>query len=359
MPSLFDSIDLGAIRAPNRVLMAPLTRSRATGDHVPTPLMIDYYRQRAGAGLIITEGTGISREGLGWPNAPGLWTDEQVEAWKPVVDAVHEAGGRIVPQLWHMGRLARPDVTGQQSLSSSPIQAPYAPGKPNPYDEPRPATHDDIRRVLDDYSAAARNALRVGFDGVALHAANGYLIDQFLRDGVNKRDDEYGGAPENRIRLLLEAVDRLIAEAGAVRTGVRLSPNGVTQGADDSNPEAVFVPAAKALAERGIAFLELRELAPDGTYGKSDVPKLSPKIRKVFPGPLVLNQDYDLAGAQAALDSGLADAIAFGRPFIANPDLTERLRRGAPLNPADPRTFYTPGPEGYTDYPALPETKAA
>ncbi|MGK6318409.1 alkene reductase [Sphingomonas sp. DT-204] len=359
MPSLFDSIDLGAIRAPNRVLMAPLTRGRSTDDHVPTPLMIDYYRQRAGAGLIITEGTGISREGLGWPKAPGLWTDQQVEAWKPVVDAVHEAGGRIVPQLWHMGRLARPDITGQQSLSSSSIQAPYVPGKPNPYDEPRPATLDDIKRVLDDFSAAARNALRAGFDGVALHAANGYLIDQFLRDGVNKRDDDYGGAPENRTRLLLEVVDRLIAEAGAARTGVRLSPNGETQGADDSDPEAVFMPAAKALAERGIAFLELRELTPEGTFGKSDVPPLSPKIREVFPGPLVLNQDYDLAGAQAALDAGLADAIAFGRPYIANPDLVERLRRGGPLNPVDPRTFYTPGAEGYTDYPALPETKAA
>lgn len=213
MPTLFDPITLGAIDAPNRILMAPLTRGRATPDHVPTALMIDYYRQRAGAGLIITEGTGISREGLGWPAAPGLWTEAQVEAWKPVTEAVHEAGGRIVTQLWHMGRLARPDVTGGVPLSSSPILAPYVPGKPNPYGEPRAATRDDIRRVIDDFGAAAQNAIAAGFDGVALHGANGYLIDQFLRDGVNQRDDDYGGAPENRMRLLLEVVDRLIPKS--------------------------------------------------------------------------------------------------------------------------------------------------
>jgi 2,4-dienoyl-CoA reductase-like NADH-dependent reductase (Old Yellow Enzyme family) len=359
MASLLDPIQLGDIHAPNRILMAPLTRGRSTDDHVPTPVMIDYYRQRAGAGLIITEGTGISREGLGWPNAPGLWTDAQVEAWKPVVEAVHAAGGRIVPQLWHMGRLSRPDVIGMQPLSSSAIQAGYIPGKPNPYVEPRAATLDDIERVLDDYALAARNALRAGFDGVALHAANGYLIDQFLRDGVNQRDDDYGGAPENRMRLLLEVVDRLIAEAGAGRTGVRFSPNGESQSADDSNPEAVFVPAAKALSDRNIAFLELRELSPNGSFGKSNVPKLSPKIRAAFTGALILNQDYGPDSAQADLDSGVADAIAFGRPFIANPDLVERIRVQAELNAANPRTFYTPGPEGYTDYPALAESALA
>jgi len=357
LPSLFDPIAFGAISAPNRILMAPLTRGRATDDHVPTPIMADYYSQRAGAGLLISEATGISREGLGWPNAPGLWTREQVEAWKPVTEAVHRAGGRIVTQLWHMGRLSRPDVIGMQPLSSSARTAPYH-NEPNPYVEPRAATRDDIARVLDDYGAATRNAIEAGFDGVQLHAANGYLIDQFLRDGTNFRDDDYGGSPENRIRLLREATERLIAEAGAGRVAVRLSPNGETQGCDDSDPESVFVPAAAALAELGIAFLELREQAPDGTFGSTSVPKLSPKIRKVFAGPLVLNQDYTLETAQADLDSGLADAIAFGRKFIANPDLPERLRTGAELNTPDPKTFYTSGPEGYTDYPAL-ETAGA
>ncbi|WP_326523245.1 alkene reductase [Sphingomonas sp.] len=354
MPTLFDAIDFGAIRAPNRMVMAPLTRGRATTDHVPTPLMIDYYRQRAGAGLIVTEGTGISREGLGWPNAPGLWSDAQVEAWKPVVAAVHAAGGRIVPQLWHLGRLARADVSGTQPLSSSATTAPARPGvSANPNVEARPMTADDIARTLDDYSRAARNAIRAGFDGVALHAANGYLIDQFMRDGTNFRDDDYGGPVDNRLRLLRQVMERLVAEAGADRTGVRFSPNGEVQGCDDSNPEAVFVPAAAHLQSLGIAFLELRESGPNDTFLRSDVPKLGAKIRQAFTGPLILNQDYDAVRAQADLDSGLADAISFGRPFIANPDLVDRVRQGAPLNAPNPKTFYTPGSEGYTDYPAL------
>lgn len=357
MPTLFDPIQLGDIAAANRVVMAPLTRGRATDDHVTTEVMIDYYRQRAGAGLIITEGTGVSRLGLGWPNAPGLWTDVQVEAWKPVTEAVHQAGGKIVAQIWHMGRLARPDVTGQQPLSSSATRAPYH--KPeNPYAEAKAATLDDIRRAQDEYADAARAAIRAGFDGVQLHGANGYLIDQFLRDGTNHRDDDYGGSPENRIRFMQEAVARVIDAIGAGRTGIRLSPNGETQGADDSDPASVFIPAAKALDALGIAFLELREQGPDGTFGKTDVPKLSPQIRKVFGGPLILNQDYEKDSAQADLDSGVADAIAFGRKFIANPDLVERLRRDAPLNQDNPKTWYTKGPEGYTDYPAL-ETEAA
>ena len=358
MPTLFDPIAFGAIQAPNRIVMAPLTRGRATADHVPTPIMIDYYRQRASAGLIVTEGTGVSRQGLGWPKAPGLWTPEMVEAWKPVTAAVHEAGGRIVAQIWHMGRLARPDVTGQQPLSSSATRAPYHKPDENPYAEAEAASLDDIARAVDEYGAAARAAVEAGFDGVQLHGANGYLIDQFLRDNTNLRDDEYGGSPENRIRFMREAVARVVDEIGADRTGIRLSPNGETQGADDSNPEAVFVPAARALAELGIAFLELRELSPAGTFGASEVPKLSPKIREVFPGPLILNQDYTPEEASADLASGVADAIAFGRPFIANPDLVERLRAGATLAKDNPKTWYTDGAEGYTDYPALERAAA-
>jgi 2,4-dienoyl-CoA reductase-like NADH-dependent reductase (Old Yellow Enzyme family) len=358
MPSLFDPITIGAIEAPNRIFMAPLTRTRATKAHVPTDLMIDYYRQRAGAGLIISEATGISRQGLGWPHAPGLWTEEQVEAWKPVTEAVHKAGGRIVAQLWHMGRLARPDVTGLQSVSSSATRAPYHDPDKNPYDTARPLTVDEIKATLDDYASASRNAIRAGFDGVQVHGANGYLIDQFLRDGTNHRDDDYGGSPENRIRLMREVVERVVAEVGADRTSIRLSPNGETQGADDSNPEAVFLPAAKVLNDLGIAFLELREQSPDGTFGSTDVPKLSPKIREVFAGPLVLNQDYSKEAGQADLDSGVADAIAWGRLYIANPDLAERFRKDAPLNVPNPKTFYSAGPEGYTDYPALEEVAA-
>lgn len=365
MPSLFDPIQLGAVRAPNRILMAPLTRGRATREHVPTPLMGTYYAQRAAAGLIISEATGISREGLGWVYAPGLWTEAQVEGWKPVVEAVHKAGGRFFAQLWHMGRIVHPDfLGGAKPLSAS---ATTAPGQIRTYEsrdgkkdfaQARAATKGDIARVLDDYTAATRNALRAGFDGVQLHAANGYLIDQFARDNSNFRDDDYGGSPENRTRLLREAALRLIAEAGADRTAVRLSPNGEVQGVDDSDPEAVFVPAAKWLAEQGIAFLELRESKPGSSFRPSDAPRLSPAIRKVFDRPLVLNQDYRRASAQADLDSGLADAIAFGRTFLANPDLVERLRRDAPLNEPDMHTFYTQGPEGYVDYPPLDQPAA-
>ncbi|ALR22331.1 alkene reductase [Sphingobium baderi] len=356
MPTLFDPIQLGAIAAPNRILMAPLTRARATRDHVPTPLMADYYAQRAQAGLIISEATGISRQGLGWPHAPGLWTEEQVEAWKPVTEAVHRAGGRIVSQLWHMGRLVHSSMSGQQPLSSSPIAAPgdaHTNAGKQPYETPRALTVDEIPALLDSYAAAARNAIAAGFDGVQIHAANGYLIDQFLRNGVNHRDDDYGGSPENRVRLLRE-VTAIVADAvGADRTAVRLSPNGESQGTDDSDPASLFPLAAQALDRIGIAFLELRELHANGSYGSSDVPRQSPLIRRHFSGPLVLNSDYDAARAQADLDSGLADAISFGRPFIANPDLPLRLRRNAPLNAWDMETFYSGGAEGYVTYSAL------
>ncbi|TPG41286.1 alkene reductase [Sphingomonas koreensis] len=362
MPSLFDPIDLGAVHAPNRILMAPLTRGRSTREHVPVAMMGDYYAQRAGAGLIISEATGISREGLGWPFAPGLWTDEQTEGWKPVVKAVHDAGGRIFAQLWHMGRIVHPSfLGGEKPVSSSATTAPgdaHTYDGKQPYGEARPLDVAEIPRLLDDYERATRNALAAGFDGVQLHAANGYLIDQFLRDGANFRDDKYGGAPENRIRLLRDVTERIASVAGADRTAVRFSPNGDTQGVKDSDPESVFVPAAKALDEIGIAFLELREPGPEGTFGRTDQPKVSPAVRDVFSRPLVLNQDFVGDNAQAALDSGVADAIAFGRTFLANPDLPERLRTGAALNAPDMATFYSRGAEGYTDYPTLERVDA-
>jgi 2,4-dienoyl-CoA reductase-like NADH-dependent reductase (Old Yellow Enzyme family) len=356
--SLFDPIQLGAIHAPNRILMAPLTRGRSEGVHVPiSALKAEYYSQRAGAGLIIAEATGISQEGSGWPAAPGIWSAEQVEAWRPVTEAVHRADGRIILQLWHMGRLVHPDfLGGAQPVSSSATKAPgYAhthEGKKD-YVEARALGLDEIPRLVGDYANAARNAMAAGFDGVQIHSANGYLLDQFLRDNSNFRDDDYGGPIENRIRLLHEVATAVAGEVGADRTSVRLSPNGETQGCDDSNPVALFTAAAAALQQINIAFLELREQKTFGNFGTSDVPRVSPDIRKVFTNPLVLNQEYTLETAQADIASGLADAISFGRPFISNPDLVERLRRGAELAPDNYKTWYSAGPEGYIDYPEL------
>jgi 2,4-dienoyl-CoA reductase-like NADH-dependent reductase (Old Yellow Enzyme family) len=362
MPTLFDPIELGAIHASNRIVMAPLTRGRATRAHVPTGIMVDYYRQRAAAGLIITEGTGITREGLGWPYAPGLWSDEQVEAWKPVTDAVHEAGGRIVTQLWHMGRVVHSSVTGQQPVSSSvttaPNQAHTYDGKQD-YEEARALAIHEIPRLLDEYRHAARNAIRAGFDGVQLHAANGYLIDQFLRDNSNFRDDLYGGPVENRIRLLTEVAQALADEIGADRTGVRLSPNGDVQGANDSNPHALFPAAAAALSKIGIAFLELREPQGESSFRPNEVAVVAPAIRAAFDGALILNSDFAGESAGRAVADGIADAVAFGRPFIANPDLVRRIADGLPFNKPDMATFYTQGAEGYTDYPLAEETVAA
>jgi len=354
VPSLFDPIRLGAIDAANRILMAPLTRGRADRDHVPVAIMAEYYAQRAGAGVIISEATGISVEGSGWPFAPGLWTVAQTEAWKPVTEAVHRAGGRIVAQLWHMGRVVHPLFTGHVPVSCS---ATTAPGKAHtyegrqPYVAARPLELGEIPRLLDDYRHAARNAKAAGFDGVQLHAANGYLIDQFLRDNSNFRDDAYGGPIENRIRLLGEVTQALIDVWGADRVGVRLSPNGDSQGVNDSRPDLLFPAAAKALSDLGIAFLELREPAPDGTFGKPDHPPVHPLIRAAFAGPLVLNSDYDGERGQAALDADEADAIAFGRAFLSNPDLPRRIAEKLPLTPNDMATWYGPGTAGYTDYP--------
>ncbi|MFW2831464.1 alkene reductase [Sphingomonas sp. ID0503] len=363
MPGLFDPIEVGAITAPNRVFMAPLTRARGTRDHVPTPIMAEYYAQRASAGLIISEAIGISRQGLGWPYATGIWTDEQVAGWRRVTDAVHAAGGRIVAQLWHMGRLIHTDLLdGELPVSSSAIAAPghahtYDGNKPYPV--PRPLEAKEVPQLLEDYRHAARNALAAGFDGVQLHAANGYLIDSFLRDNTNNRTDSYGGSIENRIRLLGEVTRAIVEVVGAERTGVRLSPNGEVQGVNDSDPHALFPAAAKLLEEIGIAFLELREPDFNGSRGAADVEPVAPEIRKVFSRTLILNSDYDRAKADAALSSGAADAIAFGRPFIANPDLPRRLAEGLPYNPLREAFLYSQGEEGYTDYPAAQEAKAA
>lgn len=355
MPSLFDPIRLGDIAAPNRMLMAPLTRGRNTREHVPTPLVAEYYAQRASAGLIISEATGISRQGLGWAYAPGIWSDEQVAGWRHVTDAVHAAGGRMACQLWHMGRIVHPSfLDGAKGVSASATTAPgfahtYA-GK-QPHVEARALDAAEIPGLLDDYRAATRNALAAGFDCVEIHAANGYLIDQFLRAGANLRTDRYGGSIANRMRLLVEVTEAVVGVAGAGRTGVRLSPNGDSQGVNDPDPEPLYRAVAAELSRISVAFVELREPGPEGTRGKPDQPPVHPVIRAAFDGPLVLNSDFDGAKAQAALDRGEADAISFGRGFLANPDLPRRIRDGIPLTPDDMATWYTPGPEGYTDYP--------
>lgn len=371
MTTLFDSITVGAIDAPNRIFMAPLTRCRSTMPHVPTPIMGEYYAQRASAGLIISEATGISQQGLGTPFAPGIWTDEQTEAWKPIVEQVHEAGGKIMCQLWHMGRLVHSDFNnGEQPVSASNIQAPghirtYQ-GKKE-YEVPRPLEVDEIPGLLDDYANAAENAKKAGFDGVQLHSANGYLIDQFIRSGTNVREDAYGGSVENRIRLLGEVTQRLVDVWGSDRVAVRLSPNGDSQGADDATPVETFTAAAKLLDDIGIAFLELREPPNFGTYGSTEVPPVSPDIRPLIKTPLVLNSDYNIDRAREALAAGHCDAISFGRPFITNPDLPARLASDAPLNGVVEDksawdfapTWYSQGPEGYIDYPAMDEQEKA
>jgi N-ethylmaleimide reductase len=354
MTDLFAPLQLGPLTLPNRIFMAPLTRGRATREGVPTPLMVEYYRQRASAGLIITEATGISRQGLGWPWAPGLWSQAQVEGWKPVTAAVHGAGGHIFAQLWHMGRLVHPSIGGAQPVSASETTAP---GDAQTYEGKQPHVvaralrADEIPALLEDFRHATRNALAAGFDGVQIHAANGYLIDQFLRDGTNLRQDEYGGNIANRIRLLREVTAAVIEVAGRNRTAVRLSPNGEIQGVNDSQPHETFPAAARALAQLGIVFLELREPSPDSNFGKLDTYPVAPEIRAVFPGVLVLNSDFTGERAQRTVAAGEADAITFGRGFIANPDLPRRLREGLTVNQADFATFYTQGQKGYTDYP--------
>lgn len=363
--ALFQPLTMGALHARNRIFMAPLTRGRAANPmFVPNDLMATYYRQRANAGLILTEATGISREGLGWPSAPGIWSDEQVEAWKPITAAVHDEGGLIAMQLWHMGRLVHPYfLDGGAPVSASATKAPgeaHTPDGKQEYAEALALSQEEIARVVEDYRKAAGNAKKAGFDAVQLHGANGYLIDQFLRDGSNLRDDEYGGNAQNRTRFMREVLEALVDVWGADRVGIRLSPNGETQGVDDSDPATTFGAAAKVIEDMHLAFLELREPGPKGTFGQTDVPKQSPLIRTIYSGPLILNSDYGPAGAVSDIENDRCDAVSFGRPYISNPDLVERIRCGADLNPNKdvPKSWYFPIPEGYVDYPTLEEERA-
>ena len=362
MPSLFNPLKLGSLELPNRIFMAPLTRARAGREGVPNELMARYYAQRASAGLIISEATGITREGLGWPNAPGLWNEAQVDGWKLVTDAVHKEGGRIVAQLWHMGRLVHPDLGGGQPVSSSATTAPdYAhtyEGK-KPYSEARAARSADVDRILGDYARAASNAIAAGFDGVQIHGANGYLVDQFLRDSANLREDSYGGSIENRIRFTREVLEAVGGAIGMDRAGIRFSPNILVQGVEDSDPMALYAELAKTLEELKVPWIELREPDKPTSAGSIPTTPVSPAMRPHYSGKIVINSDHDWSDARGRIADGHADAVSIGRLFIANPDLVKRIAIDAPLNPGDPSTFYSGGPEGYVDYPALAEQEAA
>ena len=349
---LHEPYDLAGLRLPNRVIMAPMTRSRAGEGNVATELVATYYAQRASAGLIISEATQVSPQGQGYVATPGIYSPAQQAGWRTVTDAVHAAGGRIFAQLWHVGRISHTSFQpgGAAPVAPSAIQAPgqtFTLSGPAPFSPPRALETDEIAGVVAQYRHGARVARDAGFDGVELHAANGYLIDQFLRDGTNHRTDAYGGSIPNRLRFLLEIVDAVARELPLGRVGVRLSPGGAFNGMSDSDPDALFGAAAAALAHEGVGYLHVVD--PIGAPRA-----FAPALRERFPGTFIINGGYGADTADAAISSGLADLVAFGVPFLANPDLPRRLAEGAALNTPDRDTFYSGGPKGYIDYPALP-----
>ncbi len=349
MPTLFDPLRVGALNLPNRIVMAPLTRQRAEAVRVPNKLMAEYYRQRAGFGLILTEATSVTPMGLGYADTPGIWSDEQVEGWKLTTKAVHEAGGRIVLQLWHVGRISDPIfLGGELPVAPSAIAAKghVSLVRPErPYVTPRALRRDELAGVIAAYRKGAENAQKAGFDGVELHGANGYLLDQFLQDGVNKRDDDYGGSLENRARLMVEAVDAAISVWGADRVGLHLAPRGDSHDMSDSDPATTFSHVAREMGKRKLAFIMAREYEGPDAIGA--------KIKAAFGGVYIANEKFDFASATAAVQQGRADAVGFGKLAIANPDLPARFAKNAALNEWDSSTFYVPGAKGYTDYPSL------
>ena len=350
MSTLFDPITVGDLELPNRIIMAPLTRARAIGGaRVPNALMAQYYVQRASAGLILSEATAVSPQGVGYADTPGIWSDEQVEGWKQVTAAVHQAGGRIFLQLWHVGRISDPEfLDGDAPVAPSAIAAKGHVSLLRPmrdYPVPRALTLEEIPGVVADYRKGAENAKLAGFDGVEIHGANGYLLDQFLQDGSNQRTDIYGGPVENRARLLLEVTDVCIEVWGAGRVGMHLAPRRDSHDMSDSDPKATFGYVARALRQRGIAFICAREgLGED---------RLGPYLKQEFGGVYIANEKLTKQSAAALVESGEADAVAFGQLFIANPDLPQRLKIDAPLNVPRADRFYHPTADGYTDYPAL------
>ena len=354
MSTLFDPLTLGDLKLPNRIIMAPLTRSRAGASRIPNSLMAQYYAQRASAGLIISEATVVSPMGIGYADTPGVWSAEQVDGWKLTTRAVHAAGGRIFLQLWHVGRVSDP-----RFLNGALPEAPSAVAvkgnvslirPPTPYVTPRALERNEIPGIIDAFRRGAENAQRAGFDGVELHGANGYLLDQFLQDGSNSRGDDYGGPLENRARLMLEVTDAAVAVWGADRVGVHLAPRGDSHSMGDSNLAQTFEYVARRLGERKIAFLCAREyFGPD---------RIGPALKAAFGGIYIANEKYTLEAATLALQAGEADAVAFGKLFIANPDLPARFAQGAPLNEPKAAQFYGGGAAGYTDYPDLTSSQA-
>jgi len=354
--ALFKPLKVGALTLPNRILMAPLTRGRATVDGVPTPLMVEYYTQRAAAGLIITEATAISARGYGWVKAPGLFTDAHVKGWQKVTDSVHKAGGRIFLQMWHMGRISHPDfLGGELPVAPSAIAAEGHSNTPTgkkPYVVPHALTIAEIKATIEDYKRGTQMARDAGFDGVEIHGANGYLLDEFLRDGSNHRTDIYGGSAENRARLHCEVTEAVISTWSADRTGIRLSPYNSNGGMKDSDPVNTFTVAAEKLSAYNLAYLHSMEPLP-GHPRAVPGERVSPHMRKAFKGVFLANGGYTKELGDQAIAANAADAITFGTLFIANPDLVERFKIGAKLNEADAATFYTHEAKGYTDYPAL------
>lgn len=354
MSKLFDPIQIGAWKLPNRIIMSPLTRCRASEGRVPNAMMAEYYRQRSGAGLIVSEATSIDPMGVGYPDTPGIWSDEQVEGWKLVTNAVHQAGGRIILQLWHVGRISDPlYLNGATPVAPSAIKPEGHVSLVRPmkdFETPRALEIAEIKTLIEAYRKGAENAKKADFDGVELHGANGYLPDQFLQDSTNKRTDEYGGPVENRARFMLEALDAIISVWGPDRVGLHIAPRCDSHDMGDSNPAETFGYVAREAGKRGIAFIFARE--------SQDDPRIGPDLKKQFGGPWIANQQLSAEDAGRLLDSGEADAVAWGKLYIANPDLPERLRSGSALNEPNPSTFYAKGPEGYTDYPFMSEVLA-
>ncbi len=349
VPALFEPLRAGELMLPNRIVMAPLTRCRATGDRLPNALMRDYYVQRASAGLILTEATSVTPQGVGYPDTPGIWSEEQVEGWRAITSAVHAAGGRIVLQLWHVGRISHPVYLGGELPVSSSAVAPKGHVSlirpKTAYVTPRALRRDEIPGIVAAFRAAATRAMDAGFDGVEIHGANGYLLDQFLQDSVNRRDDDYGGALENRARLHLEITDACVSVWGAGRVGMHLAPLGDVADVGDSDLVGTFSYLARELGKRRLAFLCAR--------AKEGPEWITPRLKREFGGVVIANEGFTREAAEAAIARGDASAVAFGRLIIANPDLVERFRRNAPLNEARPDSFYTHEPAGYTDYPSL------
>lgn len=351
MATLFDPLQLGDLQLPNRIIMAPLTRCRADAGRVPNALMTTYYRQRASAGLIISEATSVSPMGVGYPDTPGIWSDEQVAGWQKITAAVHQAGGRIMLQLWHVGRISDPHyLNGELPVAPSAIAADGHVSLLRPkkaFVTPRALATDEIAGIVEAYRCGAENAKKAGFDGVEIHGANGYLLDQFLQDGSNQRTDQYGGSIENRARLMLEVTDAVISVWGAGRVGMHLAPRADAHSMGDSQRSDTFGYLVQQLAKRNIAFICAREAQADDSLG--------PKLKQLFGGVYIANEKFDKDSASALIASGDADAVAFGVPYIANPDLVARFARNAELNAAKPELFYSGGAQGYTDYPALAE----